>query len=87
MLKSLTKCAPVGAMHCWGVLDAAMSWSLPAQGGWLTAVKLLAVVSCGMELLETLEQAEVPLSGVKACTNEVCPKSLLSLNSGWNTLE
>lgn len=82
MLKSLTKYAPAGAMHCWGVLGAAMSLFLPAQDVWLTAVKLLAVVCCGMELLEALEQAEVPLSGVKACTNEVCPKSLLSLDSG-----
>lgn len=57
MLKSLTKCAPLGAVHCWGVLGAAVSWALPAQGGWLTAVKLLAVVSCGMELLEALEQS------------------------------
>lgn len=55
-----------------------MSWSLPAQGGWLTAVKLLALVTWGF----WRPWSEVPLSKVKACTNEVCPKSLLSLGSG-----
>lgn len=59
-----------------------MSPSLPAQGEWPTAVKLLAVVCCGMELVEALEPAEVPLRRVKACTNELCPKSLLPLGSG-----
>ena len=59
-----------------------MSPSLPAQRRWLMAGGSLAVVCCDLELLGTLEQAEVLLSRVPSCTIEVWPESLLSCGPG-----